>query len=182
MANSEILNKLEKDRLKDLNDRTVCIRGGQADKPTTNSLLTLGLKHQSIQRTVKSKQAYIFIIFGNLGIKLSCELNEIYSNTSIIESKWGALDRLDGVICDGARISLNYDTKLVPVDEDELAESRLMTSLAVHGLPWNWKTAVGDLLHQFPHAICPPLLHCPSQGTIFLKYHRAEDAVQVSCQ
>ena len=77
MANIEILNKLEKDRLKDLNDRTVCIHGGQADKPTTHSLLTLGLKHQSIQRIVKSKQAYIFIIFGNLGIKLSCELNEI---------------------------------------------------------------------------------------------------------
>ena len=66
MANSEQLNRLEKDRLKDLNDRTVCITPHKFDKlPNTAALIALGFKFQSLVRNGKGH--VISIIFEDLG-------------------------------------------------------------------------------------------------------------------
>ena len=64
---------------------------------------------------------------------------------------------------------------MVPVNEDELEDSRETDSLAVHGLPDNWAKA--DLLKDFPRA---EITGFPRQGTIFLKYRQSQHAIQVS--
>ena len=69
MANSEHLNRLEKDRLKDLNDRTVSITPHKFDKlPHSAALESLGFKFQSL--LWNGKGHVIFIVFEDLGKKL----------------------------------------------------------------------------------------------------------------
>ena len=69
MANSEHLNRLEKDRLKDLNDRTVSITPHKLDRlPNATALESLGFRYQSI--VWNGKGHAIFIIFEDLGNKL----------------------------------------------------------------------------------------------------------------
>ena len=66
MANSEQLNRLEKDRLKDLNDRTVSITPHKFDKlPNSDALVALGFKFQSLVWSGKAHA--IYIIFEDLG-------------------------------------------------------------------------------------------------------------------
>ena len=66
MASSDLLNKLEKDRLKNLNDRTVCISPHKLDRlPNGNVLRSMGFTFQSIMYMERTHQ--IFIIFEDLG-------------------------------------------------------------------------------------------------------------------
>ena len=66
MASSDFLNNLEKIRLKDLNDRTVCISPNKHDRlPNTDSLRDMGFSHQSMVWMGRSRR--IFIIFEDLG-------------------------------------------------------------------------------------------------------------------
>ena len=102
-------------------------------------------------------------------------LNLIYP---ILDSKGTAIEQLDGVICDGSRLHLNYIRKIVPVNEDELEDSRETDTLAVHGVPYNW--AKSDLLKEFHRADISNSL--TQQGTIFLKYRQSQYAIQVSCR
>lgn len=155
MANSEQLNRLEKDRLKDLNDRTVCITPHKFDKlPNTAALIALGFKFQSLVRNGKGH--VISIIFEDL------------------DSKRTAVKRLDGAICDGVRIRLNFDRKVVPVSEEELEDSRETNALAVHGVPFGWSEE--ELLKDFPKSeIGNPLT---KEGTVFLKYRQSQHAIQ----
>ena len=75
MASSDLLTKLEKDRLKNLNDRTVCISPNKLDRlPNNNVLRAMGFSFQSIMYVARAHQ--IFIIFEDLGKSLS--LNQFY--------------------------------------------------------------------------------------------------------
>ena len=66
MASSELLHKLEKDRLRDLNDRTLCISPHKLDKlPNCSALRGLGFSFQSMSWNGKAHK--IFIIFGDYG-------------------------------------------------------------------------------------------------------------------
>ena len=82
MANSEHLNRLEKDRLKDLNDRTVSITPHKLDRlPNGTALVSLGFRFQSI--VWNGKGHAIFIIFEDLGKKL-LEFNTTGSSLTLI--------------------------------------------------------------------------------------------------
>ena len=72
MASTETLNNIEKERLKDLNDRTACFSVRDDEQlPSTRPITALGFKFQSIQIQRRSRDsrypACIFIIFGDLG-------------------------------------------------------------------------------------------------------------------
>ena len=70
MASNETLNSIEKGRLKDLNDRTLCISVRDDEElPSNRALTALGIKYQSIQRSSRNSRfpAFIFVIFGDLG-------------------------------------------------------------------------------------------------------------------
>lgn len=91
-----------------------------------------------------------------------------------LDSKRTAIKRLDGAICDGVRISLNFDRKIVPVREEELEDSRETNTLAVHGVPKGWTRE--ELLRDFPKAEIGNSL--TKEGTIFLKYRQSNHAIQ----
>ena len=82
--------------------------------------------------------------------------------------------RLDGAICDGTRIQLNFSQKVVPVYEDELEDSRETATLAVHGVPLGWNAE--DLLKDFPKADIGN--YYSKEGTVFLKYRYTNHAIQ----
>ena len=90
------------------------------------------------------------------------------------ESKRKAIKRLDGAICDGTRIHLNFNQKVVPVYEDELEDSRETATLAVHGVPYGWNAE--DLLQDFPKAEIGN--YRSKEGTVFLKYRYSNHAIQ----
>ena len=90
------------------------------------------------------------------------------------ESKRKAVKRLDGAICDGTRIQLNFSQKVVPVYEDELEDSRETATLAVHGVPLGWNAE--DLLKDFPKADIGN--YYSKEGTVFLKYRYTNHAIQ----
>ena len=66
MASSDLLNNLEKIRLKDLNDRTVCISPNEHERlPNTGALKAMGFSFQSMAWMGRSHR--IFIIFEDSG-------------------------------------------------------------------------------------------------------------------
>ena len=66
MASSDLLNKLERERLKNLNDRTVCISPHKLDRlPNNNALRAMGFTFQTLMYVARAHQ--IFIIFEDLG-------------------------------------------------------------------------------------------------------------------
>ena len=147
---TELLTKLEKERFISLNDRTVCLTF-PGDIPSANSLRQLGFPYQTLNFHHRSSS--VFVIFGDL------------------ESKRKGIEILENGRVDGNRISLDFTRKCVPVTPEEL------DVLAVHGVPF--KTRDKEILEKFPRAEMSVEGSSYKGGTVFLRYHNPQHAVQV---
>ena len=153
---TELLTKLEKERFISLNDRTVCLTF-PGDVPSGYSLRQLGFPYQTLNFHYRSSS--VFVIFGDL------------------ESKRKGIEILENGRVDGNRISLDFTRKCVPVTPEELEESRELDVLAVHGVPF--KTRDKEILEKFPRAEMSVEGSSYKGGTVFLRYHNPQHAVQV---
>ena len=134
VVESEV-STMESSRLKHLNERTLCIcfpKVSQFSRPSSESLALLFSSCQSMMRPTSANPRRCFMIFATK------------------EDRDQAASEVHGQRCEGHLMLSDGMTKLVPVSEDNLDETRETTSLAVHGIPW--RTEDKDVLEAFPRA------------------------------
>jgi len=158
MASSRTVNTIEKERLAEINDRTICVRWRNVEKLDFQNrelfhlLCDLDLKQQSLINHWKTSN--VFVVFSDFANKR---------------------DGVDWIEKSGAAVEIDYRRKFIPVSADELEDSRDDKTLAVHGVPY--KTRVEEILELFPKAEVKNI-NCKKGGSIFLSYRSEQSAVQ----
>ena len=160
-----MINRIEKERLAALNDRTICVTLTDDHSIETlerrsttllHTLVDLEFRYQSLINHWKTNS--VFVIFSDL------------------ENKREGIDILEKSYVKGVRWDINYHKKFVPVTVDELEDSRETTVLAVHGVPFGANKE--ELEIHFPRAnITSPKIY--KGGSVFLNYKSSDHAIQV---
>ena len=159
MASTKTLNMIEKERLSEINDRTICVRWRDTNKTDFDNnglfhlLCDLDLKQQSLIKNWK--KSCVYVVFCDLANKR---------------------DGIDWIEKSGSQVDIDYQRKFIPVSADELEDSRDEKTLALHGVPY--RTRDEEVLRLFPKANLRNKC-CYKGGTIFLSYRSQQSAVQV---
>ena len=160
-----MINRIEKDRLAALNDRTVCVTLTDDD-----SLDTLERRNTTLLQTLVDIEFRYQILIPHR------KTNSVFVIFSDLENKREGIDMLEKTYIKGVRWEINFHRKCAPVTLDELEDSRDMNILAVHGVPHLANRE--ELEKQFPRAtITSHNVH--KGGTVFLNYNSPEHAIQV---
>jgi len=158
MASTKTLNMIEKERLSEINDRTICVRWRDTNKTDFDNnglfhlLCDLDLKQQSLIKNWK--KSCVYVVFCDLANKR---------------------DGIDWIEKSGSQVDIDYQRKFIPVSADELEDSRDEKTLALHGVPY--RTRDEEVLRLFPKANLRNKC-CYKGGTIFLSYRSQQSAVQ----